>query len=346
MHVALSVEVEHLPARADSVARDLVALTRPTLDATAAGRPRLLSNRGGRATHAPRGVALRPRTRPEGSSMFTTVVVPLDGSDFAARAIPVAVALAEASGAGLRFVGVARNDGELAWVHRHVHGAVGRMATSAIDVDVILDPDPTDVLLERAADGRSVLCFASHDRGRVAARLLHSVGSALMVRSRQPLVVVGAGAVPDARATDVVVALDGVGDPQPLLAAATAWARQMRAPLRLVTVYEQAPADLAEPSHFTRHHGPPIDPDQYLRAIEGGIARDGLESVSTVSIPDPVRVTDGIVRHLASQPARLLVVGGGRHDLAHIAGGEVRDLLRAAPVPLLVVNASDLLPRG
>ena len=116
-------------------------------------------------------------------TQFTTVVVPLDGSDFAALALPVAVALANASNAGLRLVGIAHDKGQLAWVQRHVHGAARQVAsTSAPEVDVILDPDPARVLLGVAADGSKVLCFASHDYGRVAAKVMHSVGSAIIAR--------------------------------------------------------------------------------------------------------------------------------------------------------------------
>jgi hypothetical protein len=50
-----------------------------------------------------------------------------------------------------------------------------------------------------------------------------------------------------------------------------------------------------------------------------GIDGHGLASVSTASIPDPVGVTDGIVDHLASRPAGLLVVGGGRHKAFALA---------------------------
>src|SRR5207237_10713572 len=42
------------------------------------------------------------------SVMLRTIVVPLDGTDFSARAIPVARAIARAGKADLRLVGVAR----------------------------------------------------------------------------------------------------------------------------------------------------------------------------------------------------------------------------------------------
>ena len=80
---------------------------------------------------------------------------------------------------------------------------------------MILDPDPARVLLGVAADGSKVLCFASHDYGRVAAKVMHSVGSAIIARAPHPVVVAGAHAAPSSWATDVV-ALDGVNDPQPL----------------------------------------------------------------------------------------------------------------------------------
>ena len=256
--------------------------------------------------------------------MFETLIVPLDGSDFAAKALPAAVAIARMGHAGLRLVGIARDDDELAPVQRHVNRTAREVAaTKGPEVDVIVDPDPTGALLELAADCTNVLCFASHDHRTVAARLIHSVGSALVARAPCPIVVVGEHAAQAAWATDVVVAVDGVGDPQPLLATVMSWARQLGAPLRIVTVFEPAPEDLGRPGHFTRHHGPPVDPDVYLGAIERGIEGHGLASVSTASIPDPVGVTDGIVDHIASRPAGLLVVGGGRH--MGLRAGTVRD---------------------
>jgi nucleotide-binding universal stress UspA family protein len=193
--------------------------------------------------------------------MFETLVVPLDGSEFAAKALPAAVAIARAGHAGLRLVGIARDDDELASVQRHVNGTAREVAAvKDPEVEVIIDHDPTGALLKLAADCTSVLCFASHDRRTVAARLIHSVGSALVARAPCPILVVGDHAAQAARATDVVVAVDGVGDPQPLLATAMSWARQLGAPLRIVTVFEPAPEDLGEPGHFTRHHGPPVDP--------------------------------------------------------------------------------------
>jgi nucleotide-binding universal stress UspA family protein len=271
--------------------------------------------------------------------VFEALVVPLDGSEFAAQAVPVAVAIARAGHVGLRLVGVARDDGERAAVRRYLDGTAREVPTTVVpEVDVILDADPVRALLELAADGTSVLCLASHDRGRVAAKIMHSVGSALVARARQPIVVVGEHVAPSIGANDVVVAVDGVHDPLPLVATAVAWARQLRAPLRIVTVYERTLTDPDQPSHFTRQEGPPVDPDVYLGAIQRGVEEEGMVSVSTTAIADAAGVGEGLVDHLADRPARLLVVGGRRHGGPDRPSGTVRRLLRTAPVPLVVVN--------
>jgi len=274
--------------------------------------------------------------------MLSTIVVPLDGSDFAAAALPTAVGLEAATGARVQIIGIARDDTELVWTYDHVHDFARRVpSTTDSDVEIIVDPDPAGVLLGRADQAGTALCFASHDRMPVATKVMHSVGSELITKAKHPFLVVGAGVASAAVAADrdtrdVVVALDGVHDPEPLLATAITWADLLHAPLRIVTVYEPVLPDLRRPSHFTRGHGPASDPDAYLDAI----ARDVQQRhtpVLTMAIADPVGAASGLEQHLESHPASLLVVGGPRRG-AHVGPGTVRELLRGAAVPLLVVN--------
>src|SRR4051812_10441264 len=76
------------------------------------------------------------------TTMYTTLVVPLDGSEFSARALPVAAAIGEATGAEVRVVGVARSDAELAWTYDHVRDAAMHGEGVARERDVIIDSDP------------------------------------------------------------------------------------------------------------------------------------------------------------------------------------------------------------
>lgn len=267
------------------------------------------------------------------------IVVPIDGSELSARAIPIAAAIARASGAGIRLVGFARDDTEFSWMYDRVHDAKSLVAAPIPEGEVLVGGDPAGRLLELASDPSNVFCFESHDHVEPVAAVLHSVGSHLIERATEPFVVVGpnANANAEALAGDVVVALDGVGDPEPLLSAASDWARRLGATLRVVTVYEPVPADLRTPDHFTRAHGPASDPDVYLQSMQRRVVDAGLAGVvEVVAIPDPVSVAAGVVSHLEDREAFLLVVGG--RVGAHVTPGVLRGLLRTVTLPVLVVN--------
>jgi hypothetical protein len=203
--------------------------------------------------------------------------------------------------------------------------------------DVVVDSDPVGVLLAIARTPSNVLCFASHDRNRLAAKLLRSVGTDVVDQATRPFVVVGPDETPPSPATDVLVAADGVTDPEPLLSTGAGWARRLGGTLRIATVYEPVPADTRDPDHYSRHHGPPGDPEQYLDGLRAQVAGQGVTVVDVAPIADPVGVADGLEEHLREQPAFLVVLGGGSKRLwpARV----VARLLAASAAPLLVVPA-------
>jgi hypothetical protein len=141
------------------------------------------------------------------------------------------------------------------------------------------------------------------------------------------------------RSRDVVVAVDGFGDPQPLLAAGATWAARLESRLRIVTVYEPVPADLRRPAHYTRHHGPAGDPEEYLEGLGEDVAGYGASNVSTAAIPHPISPAAGLRSYLLAHPARLFAVGGRKRD-THPIGGTVRTLLSSVSAPMLVVNGT------
>ena len=200
---------------------------------------------------------------------------------------------------------------------------------------MLVDPDPVRVLLDIAAEERNVLCLASHDRPHPVAELTHAVGSQVIERAVRPLVVVGPNASTAWLGTDVVVALDGVDNAEPLLAVAAAWALQLHSRLRIVTVYEPVLSDLRRPQHFTRHHGPPGDPDVYLAAIRDRVSDLGLDGIDTAAIGDPIGPGPGLEQHLGDHSARLLVTGGGHPDRPHLSGGVARHVLATCDHPVV-----------
>jgi nucleotide-binding universal stress UspA family protein len=271
--------------------------------------------------------------------MFEEVVIPLDGSEWAAVALPVGISLARTATARARVIGIAPTDAELAWTYQHVHDDAKRGGLQEADVEVRVDPEPVDVLLEIGSDPRTVLCLASDYHAAPAATLLHSVGSQVIDRIQQPVVVTGRNAIVETGGSAVVVALKGRAGGDALLAAAAAWALRLGAPLRIVTVYESIPPDVRETMHFTRSFGPQGDPDEYLTSMRERVDDVGLEHVDTVSIPHDFGAGRGLEEHLRDCPARLLVVGGHRSRFPRRpAGGVARHVLATATCPVLVVK--------
>ena len=265
------------------------------------------------------------------------LVVPLDGSEFSTRAIPAADIIARAAGTGISLLGIAADDEDASALSRHVHEARTLLsAGSDVAEEMIVGADPVSALLEIVEDPGRELFLASHDRMPLSAAVLRSAGSRVIERARRPLFVVGPGAAEATGGPDVVVALDGRHDSEPLLTAAGRWATLLDVSLRVVTVYEPVPPDIRDPGHFTRGHGPATDPDLYLRQIRAQLEGQAPRGVECASIPDPVSVAAGLSDHLAERPA-LMLVAGGQHHRNVFAPGAVRVLLHSLNVPVLLV---------
>ena len=273
--------------------------------------------------------------------MLRTIVIALDGSDFAARAVPVGTTLARRGGANVRAVAIARSDAEIDWTYQRVFEDARLDGIDRDEIDFLVDPDPAKILLERTSAEGVVLCLATHDRSKPIAALLHSVGSEVVDRAPCPVIAVGSNASVESLADDVVVALDGVSNAEPVLAVAAAWALQLHSRLRIVTVYEPVPSDVRRPEHYTRLHGPPDDPDVYLSAMAQRVNEVGVEGLETVAIGDPIGPAPGIEQHLADRPALLLVLGGGHPHRPHVHAGVAHRVLLNATTPVLIVNRNE-----
>ena len=272
--------------------------------------------------------------------MFHDVVIPLDGSEPAAVALPVGIALASTAEARARVVGIAPTDAELAWTYQHVHDDAKRAGLGETDVEVRVDPKPVEVLLDIGNDPGAVLCLASRYDPAPVATLLHSVGSQVIERIQQPVILVGQNAIVETGGSEVVVALDGRNDGGSLLSVAAAWARRLGAALRIVTVYESIPPDVRETMHFTRAFGPQGDPDEYLASMRERV--DDVDHIDTVSIPHDFGAGRGLEEHLRDCPAGLLVVGRHRSQCPRKPAGSVtRHLLGTVTCPLLIVDHDD-----
>ena len=76
------------------------------------------------------------------------------------------------------------------------------------------------MLLDTAAEPGTVLCLSTHDQPWMASERLGRIGSRVVQRASHPFLVVAANGTTPVPGGDVVVALDGVADPDPVLSTA------------------------------------------------------------------------------------------------------------------------------
>jgi nucleotide-binding universal stress UspA family protein len=264
------------------------------------------------------------------------VLVPLDGSPFAERALPAATWIAAGLAADTHLVEVVPSEaGEEAEAAIRYLDSVARSHRAAA-WDVVEHNDVGAALADAVAStpGR-LACLATHGRGRSLP--LGSVAVFLLEHSSRPAVLVG----PDARvviATDapIVVAVDGTTRDDVLVPVALGWAARLRRPLQIVTVAEPAPSGYWGASRVRRAWGP-AKPERYVQSLAARAGNEGVAARGQV-VYDPVSVRDGLVPLLDRTAA--LVVLGTRHRPGlgrMVLGSHAVRIVHDSAVPALVV---------
>jgi nucleotide-binding universal stress UspA family protein len=264
------------------------------------------------------------------------VVVPLDGSPFAERALPVGAWIAAAVGGDVHVVEVVPCDAdeEAEAAIRYLDSVARSHSAAAWDV---IERDDVGAALVDATDGSPgrLACLATHGAGR--SLLLGSVAVSLLERSRQPVVMVG----PVARAVTavdapIVVAVDGMVGDDVLVRVALGWAARLGRRLDVVTVAEPAPPGYLGGARMRRVRGP-AQPEPYVASLVARAEGAGVLVTSQV-IYDPVGVRDGLVPFLNRTAA--LVVLGSRHRPGlgrMVPGTHAVHIVHDAAVPAVVV---------
>jgi nucleotide-binding universal stress UspA family protein len=264
------------------------------------------------------------------------VVVPLDGSPFAERALPVGQWVAEVLGADVHLLEVvASGDDE------GVEGAIRYLddvcrRRHAASWDVAERGDVAEALAEAVAvsPGR-IACLATHGRGRSAT--IGSVAASLVERTPGPVMLVGPGArAMTATDAPVVVAVDGTAQDQTLVPVALGWAARLARRLDIVTV--------VEPGHPTplgggprgRARGP-SEPERYVESLAAR-ARGSDVPVVTRVVRKSISVRAALSL-LLDRTAALIVLGSRPGEgLGRMAPGSCSaSIVHDAAVPALVV---------
>ena len=287
-------------------------------------------------------VAAESLTAEPAASAVGVIVVPLDGSPFAARALPVAAQLAERLDAEIHLLSAVARETDVSVREADLRSV--ELAGRPLHRRVVVDDDPAAAVLERVAEfTRPVVCLSSHGRGRSAA-VVGSVAGDIVARSPDPVVVVGPN-IDDIAPWDpkyvprsgVVAAVDETPASALLLPVALQWAELFRGPLTVVTVAEPVPEPFGN-APARRRFGPKGDVVAFLDSLVAPIRASGVD-VATRAIFDPISAADGMRSYLREHPATLVVVGSrGRHGFDRLVFGSVAaGVIHGSPSPVLVV---------
>ncbi len=172
------------------------------------------------------------------------IVVPLDGSKFAQRALVPARLLAAGLGVPVELLAVRYGEAleEIADELRDAAAAAGIEQPSL----VIIRDEPVSAvgaMVESIKPG-SVVCMATHARHGVALGVLGSVAQDVLRRVHVPFVLVGPKVHPEALQPvhEVVTCVDGLPDSHDIVTVAAALARPLRAELHVIEVAHTDPA--------------------------------------------------------------------------------------------------------
>ena len=268
------------------------------------------------------------RPDPVGVLMFPqTIVVPLDGSDFAEKAVPVAAAIVRRHGGDLLLM-TTHWDGDVAGPRKYLEELVGTMPDLEVETVVVHDRPAAEAIDVMASDasGRTV-CMTSHGRGRLRWAVLGSVAEAVVRTARQPVLLLGRHCATEwpTESRRLLVCVDGGSADPPVLSPAIEWAQALDLDVVVATAIH------------------PLDrnaPDDVLTAITDRIEAAGR------------RVYRDVVR--SSYPAGALADLAVEHDISVVAmsthartgaarlalGSVTTGVVGLAPCPVLVTRAS------
>lgn len=302
---------------------------------------------------------------------FRTIMVALDGSEFAEAALEPARDLARRSGARLHLVSVRERGPGYAtdfWptpeMDRWREDYLGKVAESLADetggeVTAAL-PEGADVpeaLLDQAeATGAELLVLSTHGRGRISRSWLGNVAASLLHHARLPLLVVRPPEVNDedeaARSPvwtpveRILVALDGSPESEGVMEPVLRLARMFGARLHLVRV---APFPRAYSSPYIPHA---VQINQEVVNAEEEKARTYLEEAANRLVPEDVEADTAVV--VTAQPARgilaeaaesgsdLLALASHHGALRRFALGSTADkVVRSSARPVLMVSTEE-----
>jgi nucleotide-binding universal stress UspA family protein len=269
-----------------------------------------------------------------GVSEVSRILVPLDGSETSAEALPVAAAFAVRLGAAVEVVDCLppaippREEGR--WVEQKLE-AVGLHADGLASVHSTVDVVGAITASAARVPG-TVICMASHGRNAVGELVFGSVTHDVIVASPAPVLVVGPRCKVPHELGCIQVCVDGTRASEPIIDVATEWAGYLGAPIWLTQVVDPGvPDDL---------------PGMRGDVVEGSVLARLAEQPRASGLDVEWDVLHG--KHTgraiaawaeARHPALVVAGSHGRSSAARLRfGGVTGYLVHELEAPLLVVG--------
>jgi len=263
-------------------------------------------------------------------AMPRVFLLPLDGTDFSLRAVPVAERFAAAFDAEVRAFTIPQtlDASERSAMPTWLESLVADTTYARFSASVVEGEDLALVIAEQvAATPGSVVCMATHARGPIGSVALGNIASQVLRQVDVPVLLVGPHCSADApRHGPMLVAYDGSSAAAAVLAPARRWAHACGLPIVLVHAYH--PLDVPSAEH-------PLDA---VRPAFDFLGREITLEVVPSSFPG------GAIRDLAHElDASVIALGShGRTGAASVVMGSVALwVTRESPCPTLVVRPRD-----
>jgi nucleotide-binding universal stress UspA family protein len=254
-----------------------------------------------------------------------TFVVPLDGSAYSERALPIATALAERAGGSLLLVSV-EDQGPLRPA-KYLEEIAARPRRVPVETMGVTDMNAAEAIGEIIRDSEDrFACMTSHGRRGLRWGILGSVAEEVVRGTERPAFLVGRHCREDflTNGRSVLAAVDGPESSKRLAPAVIDWSARLGLDLHAATVVHPIDVERAE------HPEPLLDP-----IVE--------------ALPDPNRLTatvlvgtytEGALADYAEElPAAVIATSTHcRTGIARLAfGSTTMGILHQAPCPVLVV---------
>ena len=296
--------------------------------------------------------------------MLRSIIVPLDGSPLAERALPFAAHLCRLTGGQLALVravgslsvavvtnasaariALARQAVELRTAEAEMAAVAENLRTDRLTVSTRVEVrDPVDLVLDVARlDAADLIVMSTHGRSGIGRYLYGSIADALLRWAEIPLLLVPPGCE-QPWATDrrlrLLVPLDGSTLAEEALGPATRLADVLGGDLLLLQVTR--PMDASSP--LVVRSDPEVGVAEavtYLNALAATLRTPSLGAASRAVVGQPISI---IPRIAQEEGADLIVMAThGRGGLARMVLGSVATgVLQRATVPLLLMRPSAL----